>query len=144
MIGQVEGHQVHRIARDHRKTLVGLSFHATSPNGRFSHGALQIDSKHLSRIEVHGKYMFYVRFCCARREVENRPIGHTCATLPVRTMSLCPEICQCRSSRTAWCRSTLVWLATQAHILYLAPNRRAPLAYGLRMRRVRCACSLAL
>ena len=61
MIGQVEGHQVHRIARDHRKTLVGLSFHATSPNGRFSHGALQIDSKHLSRIEVHGKYMFYVR-----------------------------------------------------------------------------------
>jgi formamidopyrimidine-DNA glycosylase len=55
----VEGHQCHRVAAAHRKLLVGHPFKATSPNGRFVEGAAAIDSRPLSKIEVHGKNLFY-------------------------------------------------------------------------------------
>ncbi|KAI8465749.1 MAG: hypothetical protein J3K34DRAFT_435962, partial [Monoraphidium minutum] len=55
----VEGHQCHRVAHAHRRLLMGRSFKATSPNGRFADGARAIDGKPLSRIEVHGKNLFY-------------------------------------------------------------------------------------
>ena len=38
----VEGHSVHRVAAAHRQRLVGKSFKATSPNGRFTAGAAAI------------------------------------------------------------------------------------------------------
>ena len=38
----VEGHSVHRVAVAHRQRLVGKSFKATSPNGRFAAGAAAI------------------------------------------------------------------------------------------------------
>lgn len=55
----VEGHQCHRVAAAHRKLLVGHAFKATSPNGRFSEGAEAINNRPLSKIEVHGKNLFY-------------------------------------------------------------------------------------
>lgn len=55
----VEGHQCHRLAHAHRRLLVGKRFEAVSPNGRFADGAAAISGKVLSRIEVHGKNLFY-------------------------------------------------------------------------------------
>ena len=40
----VEGHSVHRVAVRHRNLLVGKTFKATSPNGRFADGAAAIVS----------------------------------------------------------------------------------------------------
>jgi hypothetical protein len=48
-------HQCHRVAAAHRRLLVGRSFQARSPNGRFADGAAAIHQRVLSRIEVHGK-----------------------------------------------------------------------------------------
>ena len=58
-IRMVEGHQCHRVAHAHRKALLGKTFKATSPNGRFADGAAAIDGKTLTRIECHGKNLFY-------------------------------------------------------------------------------------
>ena len=57
----VEGDGCHRIAAEHRKSLVGRKFVAKSPNGKFKAGAQGIMKAGgvLSRIEVHGKNMFY-------------------------------------------------------------------------------------
>ncbi|WIA08100.1 hypothetical protein OEZ85_007563 [Tetradesmus obliquus] len=55
----VEGHQCHRVGAAHRRLLIGKAFEATSPNGRFVEGAAAITGKVLSRIEVHGKNLFY-------------------------------------------------------------------------------------
>jgi len=57
----VEGDGCHRIAAEHRKSLMGRKMQAKSPNGRFKGGALAIMKCGgvLSRIEVHGKNMFY-------------------------------------------------------------------------------------
>lgn len=57
----VEGDGCHRVARDHRLSLVGRKFTAKSPNGRFKAGAKAIMSAGgvLLRIEVHGKNLFY-------------------------------------------------------------------------------------
>ena len=57
----VEGDGCHRIAAEHRKSLVGRKMQAKSPNGRFKGGALAIMKCGgvLTKIEVHGKNMFY-------------------------------------------------------------------------------------
>ncbi|KAK9845072.1 hypothetical protein WJX74_010237 [Apatococcus lobatus] len=55
----VEGHQCHRVAHAHRKLLMGKRFTAESPNKRFADGASALDGKPLTRIEVHGKNLFY-------------------------------------------------------------------------------------
>jgi len=57
-IKMVEGHSVHRIASRFRSQLVGKKFTATSPNGRFTQGATEIDGKVLSRMEAVGKNLF--------------------------------------------------------------------------------------
>jgi len=57
-INMVEGHSVHRVANLHRKRLVGKSFFAWSPNGRFTEGADLINGKMFSRIEAVGKNLF--------------------------------------------------------------------------------------
>eukprot|EP00931_Biecheleriopsis_adriatica_P123238 TRINITY_DN98281_c0_g1_i1.p1 TRINITY_DN98281_c0_g1~~TRINITY_DN98281_c0_g1_i1.p1 ORF type:complete len:339 (-),score=68.41 TRINITY_DN98281_c0_g1_i1:20-1036(-) len=57
----VEGDGCHRVAAEHRKSLVGRKLAATSPNRRFKAGAQAIVKAGgvLLRIEVHGKNMFY-------------------------------------------------------------------------------------
>ena len=57
----VEGDGCHRIAAEHRKSLVGRKLQAKSPNGRFKAGAQAIMKCGgvLTKIEVHGKNMFY-------------------------------------------------------------------------------------
>eukprot|EP00927_Polykrikos_kofoidii_P062971 TRINITY_DN57784_c0_g1_i1.p1 TRINITY_DN57784_c0_g1~~TRINITY_DN57784_c0_g1_i1.p1 ORF type:complete len:350 (-),score=58.06 TRINITY_DN57784_c0_g1_i1:144-1145(-) len=57
----VEGDGCHRVAASHRRVLVGRRLKASSPNGRFRAGAAAINkaSGVLSRIEVHGKNLFY-------------------------------------------------------------------------------------
>jgi len=57
-LNMVEGHSVHRVASMHRKRLVGKSFFAWSPNGRFTEGANVINGKVFSRIEAVGKNLF--------------------------------------------------------------------------------------
>ena len=54
----VEGHSVHRVAHRHRTNLVGSSFKATSPNGRFTAGAALISALTFSAIEAVGKNLF--------------------------------------------------------------------------------------
>ena len=54
----VEGHSVHRIAVAHRRRLVGKTFKATSPNGRFAAGAKAINGRVFSQIEAVGKNLF--------------------------------------------------------------------------------------
>lgn len=60
-VPMVEGDGCHRVAAEHRKTLVGRKFAAQSPNGRFKAGAAAIVQAGgvLLRIEVHGKNLFY-------------------------------------------------------------------------------------
>jgi formamidopyrimidine-DNA glycosylase len=55
----VEGHGCHRVAHFHRQKLLNRKFKATSPNGRFTEGAAAINNQPLTRIEVHGKNLFY-------------------------------------------------------------------------------------
>eukprot|EP00441_Pelagodinium_beii_P032475 CAMPEP_0197641894 /NCGR_PEP_ID=MMETSP1338-20131121/15709_1 /TAXON_ID=43686 ORGANISM="Pelagodinium beii, Strain RCC1491" /NCGR_SAMPLE_ID=MMETSP1338 /ASSEMBLY_ACC=CAM_ASM_000754 /LENGTH=329 /DNA_ID=CAMNT_0043214937 /DNA_START=75 /DNA_END=1061 /DNA_ORIENTATION=- len=57
----VEGDGCHRVAAEHRKSLVGKKMKATSPNGKFKAGAQAIGKAGgvLLKIEVHGKNMFY-------------------------------------------------------------------------------------
>jgi len=49
---------VHRVAHRHRTNLVGSSFKATSPNGRFAVGAALISTFTFSAIEAVGKNLF--------------------------------------------------------------------------------------
>ena len=50
---------MHRVAASARRHLVGKRFTATSPNGRFAHGAEVIDGKELKRVDAIGKNLFY-------------------------------------------------------------------------------------
>ena len=54
----VEGHGVHRVARNIKSLLVGKRFRASSPNGRFKTGAEAIDGQTLYRVEAVGKNLF--------------------------------------------------------------------------------------
>ena len=55
-----EGHTIHRIARDHRKLLVGAGpIEVSSPQGRFALDAAVVDGRELLRIEAYGKHLFY-------------------------------------------------------------------------------------
>ena len=47
------------MAARHRRELMNRAFKATSPNGRFTEGARQIDQQPLRRVEAHGKNLFY-------------------------------------------------------------------------------------
>eukprot|EP00929_Paragymnodinium_shiwhaense_P074723 TRINITY_DN38247_c0_g1_i1.p1 TRINITY_DN38247_c0_g1~~TRINITY_DN38247_c0_g1_i1.p1 ORF type:complete len:365 (+),score=78.11 TRINITY_DN38247_c0_g1_i1:61-1155(+) len=57
----VEGDGCHRVAREHKKQLLGRKLIASSPNGKFKGGAAALNKIGgvLRRIEVHGKNMFY-------------------------------------------------------------------------------------
>ncbi len=54
-----EGHTIHRIARDHRRCLVGERVEVSSPQGRFSEEASRLDGRELCQIEAKGKHLLY-------------------------------------------------------------------------------------
>ena len=54
-----EGNILHRIARIHHRWLVGRSFIADSPQGRFSRDARRLSGRALEHVEAHGKHLFY-------------------------------------------------------------------------------------
>jgi len=54
-----EGHTIHRLARDHRRLLVGRTVRASSPQGRFAEGAALIDGRTLRKTDAYGKHLFH-------------------------------------------------------------------------------------
>lgn len=54
-----EGNILHRIARIHGQWLVGRSFTADSPQGRFSAGARHLSGRTLVSVDAHGKHLFH-------------------------------------------------------------------------------------
>jgi endonuclease-8 len=56
--GMPEGHTIHRLARDLRRDLVGVTVHASSPQGRFEEGAARLDGRVATRTEAYGKHLF--------------------------------------------------------------------------------------
>ena len=57
--GVPEGHTIHRIARDHTRTLAGRPVGLSSPQGRFAAGAALLDGTTLRSVEAWGKHLFY-------------------------------------------------------------------------------------
>jgi endonuclease-8 len=53
-----EGHSVHRLARQFQDVFGGAALAVSSPQGKFSAGALLLDGQVLERAEAHGKQMF--------------------------------------------------------------------------------------
>lgn len=53
-----EGHSVHRIARQFAVHFVGSTITASSPQGRFAAGAVQIDSRVMTASNAVGKHLF--------------------------------------------------------------------------------------
>ncbi|MGI9363975.1 MAG: Fpg/Nei family DNA glycosylase [Rhizobiaceae bacterium] len=54
-----EGHTIHRAARDHRDMIGGKKVSVTSPQGRFSEGAAQIDGNNCESTGALGKHLLY-------------------------------------------------------------------------------------
>ena len=54
-----EGHTIHRAAQDQRKTLVRKALDVTSPQGRFSAGAEELNGQTCTAIEAYGKHLLY-------------------------------------------------------------------------------------
>lgn len=54
-----EGHSIHRLARRHRRDLVGHRVEASSPQGRFAEGAALIDGQVLDATDAWGKHLFH-------------------------------------------------------------------------------------
>ena len=54
-----EGHTIHRYARAHRRLLRGRPVAASSPQGRFAHGAALLDGRVVEDVDPYGKHLFY-------------------------------------------------------------------------------------
>jgi endonuclease VIII len=54
-----EGNIIHRLARIHRRWLVGRGFVADSPQGRFLEGARRLSGRALLDVDAHGKHLFH-------------------------------------------------------------------------------------
>jgi endonuclease VIII len=54
-----EGHTIHRAALDQRKMLVGKALEVSSPQGRFSVGADELNGQTCTAIEAYGKHLIY-------------------------------------------------------------------------------------
>jgi endonuclease VIII len=54
-----EGHSIHRYARLHRQALAGERLAVSSPQGRFSEGAGELDGQVLRGVDAYGKHLFY-------------------------------------------------------------------------------------
>ena len=55
-----EGHTIHRLARDQQRDFAGHKLRVSSPQGRFSEGASELNGRSLRKIDAHGKHLFYV------------------------------------------------------------------------------------
>ena len=55
-----EGHTIHRIARDHRRDFLKQRLAVSSPQGRFTQEAMELDGQSIDSIEAHGKHLFYL------------------------------------------------------------------------------------
>lgn len=54
-----EGHTIHRLAADHARLLNGAQVRTSSPQGRFTGGAAQLDGTTLVVTDAHGKHLFH-------------------------------------------------------------------------------------
>lgn len=54
-----EGHTIHRAALDQRKMLLGHQLGVTSPQGRFSGGAEELNGQTCTGVDAYGKHMLY-------------------------------------------------------------------------------------
>jgi len=54
-----EGHTLHHHARKHQRWFAGQLLRASSPQGRFSEGAAQLDGQVLSEASAKGKHLFW-------------------------------------------------------------------------------------
>jgi len=54
-----EGHTIHRAARDQRPMLVGKTLEVSSPQGRFTENAADLDGQTCTGIDAYGKHLFY-------------------------------------------------------------------------------------
>jgi len=54
-----EGHTIHRIAADHTRDFVGQTLCVSSPQGRFTDGAMLLDGRTLTAVEAYGKHLLY-------------------------------------------------------------------------------------
>jgi formamidopyrimidine-DNA glycosylase len=54
-----EGHSIHRLARRHRRLLLGRRVRASSPQGRFAEGAALVDGARMVGADAWGKHLFH-------------------------------------------------------------------------------------
>jgi endonuclease-8 len=54
-----EGHTIHRLARDHAGWFAGREVRVSSPQGRFSAAATQLDGQRLVATDAYGKHLFH-------------------------------------------------------------------------------------
>ncbi|ATB32506.1 Fpg/Nei family DNA glycosylase [Melittangium boletus] len=54
-----EGNIIHRLARVHRRWLIGRPFTADSPQGRFTAEARRLSGRVLQGVDAHGKHLFH-------------------------------------------------------------------------------------
>ena len=54
-----EGHTIHRLAKLHNRMLKGRVLQISSPQGRFTADARQVDGRRLNQITPHGKHLLY-------------------------------------------------------------------------------------
>ena len=54
-----EGHTIHRVARDHTHDFAGQKVRLSSPQGRFSEAAAELDGKQLKSVMAYGKHLCY-------------------------------------------------------------------------------------
>jgi endonuclease VIII len=54
-----EGHTIHRLARDHASWFAGAPVHVSSPQGRFSGAAAELDGQLLAGTDAYGKHLFH-------------------------------------------------------------------------------------
>ncbi len=71
-----EGNIIHRVARVHRRWLVGRTFTADSPQGRFAEGARKLSGRALVDVDAHGKHLFYLFEGGVRLHVHLGLVGH--------------------------------------------------------------------
>jgi endonuclease-8 len=71
-----EGNIIHRVARVHRRWLVGRTFTAASPQGRFTEGARQLSGRALVSVDAHGKHLFHHFEGGVRLHIHLGLVGH--------------------------------------------------------------------
>jgi endonuclease-8 len=71
-----EGNIIHRVARVHRRWLVGRAFTADSPQGRFAEDAWKLSGRVLTGVDAHGKHLFHHFEGGVRLHIHLGLVGH--------------------------------------------------------------------